>query len=215
MRVQIPKGLPQGTATGNLLRWDGTKWDTAVPIYANSYAVASLLFATASNSVAGSSNLTYNSTNYNGLYVNQATLGNQVLQLQSTASSDDPTLEFSQYGASIAANVLTTVGTWVSTSAASHILSAYIIAKCTIGGDTLAPGDLAAYVIRGAYKNIAGTLTLVGAVTVDYSAESNAIFNATFTLSSPNVLIQFNNGDTQAGTTSVVHVTLLAMRVTL
>ena len=68
------------------------------------------------------------------------------------------------------------------------MIEAKIIARRT-GGTAGTAGDGAGYVVRGTYKNISGTTTLIGSVNADYTAESQAGWAATFTLSSNNILI--------------------------
>lgn len=68
------------------------------------------------------------------------------------------------------------------------LLRAQVIARRT-GGAAGTAEDGAAYIFVGTYKVVAGTATLIGAVTALHTAEDQAGWAATFTLSGGSVLL--------------------------
>ncbi len=59
------------------------------------------------------------------------------------------------------------------------------------GGSSGTAEDGAGYKIQGTYKKVSGTTaTLIGAVNAAYTAESQSAWDATFTVSSGNVLLR-------------------------
>lgn len=68
------------------------------------------------------------------------------------------------------------------------LLRAQVIARRT-GGSGGTAEDGAGYVFTGTYKMVAGAATLIGAVTAVHTAEDQAGWAATFTVSGGNVLV--------------------------
>ncbi len=73
-------------------------------------------------------------------------------------------------------------------SSRTTLLRAQVIARRT-GGSSGTAEDGAAYVFVGTYKMVSGTATLIGSVTALHTAEDQAGWAATFTLSGGNVLL--------------------------
>lgn len=71
----------------------------------------------------------------------------------------------------------------------SMLIEAFVVASRTSGSAGSA-GDSAGYVLRALYKNIAGTVTLVGSVQNNFTAEDQAGWDATFVISSTRVFLQ-------------------------
>ena len=84
---------------------------------------------------------------------------------------------------------VTTVATIAIPASTTVVIEAHVAARRTGGGAGSAE-DGAGYVVRGTYKNVAGTATLIGSVNADYTAESQAGWDATFTASGGNVLVR-------------------------
>jgi hypothetical protein len=59
------------------------------------------------------------------------------------------------------------------------------------GGSAGAAADSAGYIRRAVYKNVAGTVSLVGAIQDGYTAEDQAAWDATFAISGTNIQAQF------------------------
>lgn len=122
-----------------------------------------------------------------GLTVNQATLGNSVQTLQSTATNDDPIEIVYQNRVTTTNNTQTTIHTFTVPASTTYYISATVICRRT-GGVAGTAEDGGAYEIKGVYKNAAGTATLIGAVTQTFAQESQAGFDATFTVTGATVL---------------------------
>lgn len=119
------------------------------------------------------------------LKVYTQTLGNKVLTITSfSPSATNPIEEKTQQEVTTNNATTTTLQTIPIDAAYIHFIEATITAvKSNMA-------DVGAYVIRGAYKNIGGTVTLIGAVQSDFTAESNAAWDATFDISTTNVRIR-------------------------
>jgi hypothetical protein len=124
-----------------------------------------------------------------GLHVTMVTLGNEVFRLESVATNDDPRVSWYQNRVATTDNTQTTIATVAIPATTTVMIEAHVVARRT-GGVAGTAEDGAAYVVRGCYKNVAGTATLIGAVNADYTAESQAGWDATFTVSGGNVLIR-------------------------
>jgi hypothetical protein len=83
----------------------------------------------------------------------------------------------------------TTIAIVTIPASTTVLLEAHIAARRT-GGVAGTAEDGAGYVVRGTYKNVAGVSTLIGAVNADYTAEDQAGWDATFTVSGATVLIR-------------------------
>ena len=84
---------------------------------------------------------------------------------------------------------VTTLATVTIPASTTVFIEALVSARRT-GGSAGTAEDGAGYVIRGTYKNVAGTATLIGAVNADYTAESQAAWDATLTISGGSTLVR-------------------------
>lgn len=85
-------------------------------------------------------------------------------------------------------NTQTTIATVAIPSSTTVMIKAHITARRT-GGSAGTAEDGAAYIIAGAYKNVAGTATEISESAI-FTAEDQAGWNATINVSSGNALIQ-------------------------
>lgn len=67
-------------------------------------------------------------------------------------------------------------------------IEARVVARRT-GGGAGSAGDSAGYVIKGVFKNISGTVSLVGSVATDFSAEDQTGWNLGFSISGTEVIV--------------------------
>lgn len=70
----------------------------------------------------------------------------------------------------------------------SVMIEARAIARRT-GGSSGSAGDSAGYVIRGVFKNISGTVSLVGSVSSIFTAEDQSGWNLGFSISGTEVIV--------------------------
>lgn len=66
------------------------------------------------------------------------------------------------------------------------LIEARVLARRT-GGSAGSAGDSAGYVVRGTFKNVSGTVSLVGSVNADYTAEDQSGWNCGFAVSGQEV----------------------------
>lgn len=83
---------------------------------------------------------------------------------------------------------VTTLATIAIPVSATVRVQVQVAARRTAGGGS--PEDGAGYQIDATYKNVAGTATLIGALTATYTAEDVAAWAATLTISGSNVLVR-------------------------
>jgi hypothetical protein len=107
----------------------------------------------------------------------QATIGNAVMILSSTATNDDPAEIRYQNRAATADATVTTLHTFTIPASTTVALAVCVVARRT-GGAAGTAEDGAFYDISCAVKNVAGTATLIGAVTVT-AKEDQAGWDAT------------------------------------
>lgn len=84
-------------------------------------------------------------------------------------------------------NTQTTLHTFTVPSSSTYFIEAHITARRT-GGTAGSAEDGAAYVVRGVFKNVAGTATLIGSVSTTDVGEDQAGWDATFTVTGATVL---------------------------
>lgn len=109
----------------------------------------------------------------------QATLGNAVERLESTATNDNPTETVYQNRVATTDATVTTLHTFTVPASTTYAIEARVIARRT-GGAAGTAEDGAYYIINGVYKNVAGTATIIGAVVQTVVGESVAGYDATF-----------------------------------
>ena len=122
------------------------------------------------------------------LSVVQATLGNEVSRVSSVATNDDPTESTFQNRVTTTDATVTTIHTVAIPATTTVALEAIIIARRT-GGAAGTAEDGARYKLSAVFKNVAGTATIIGAVTKD-ADESQAGWDANYTASAGNILIE-------------------------
>lgn len=142
-------------------------------------------------------------------HLTESTIGNEVFRIESTATNDDPSDRFYHGRAATTDATVTTINTIAVAATTTVMIEAHVRARRT-GGTSGTAEDAAGYIIAGTYKNVAGTATLVGAVSADYTAEDQAGWDATLTASGGNVLLRVtgaaNNNVTWHSTVRVMQV---------
>lgn len=123
------------------------------------------------------------------LHVTESTVGNEIFRIESTATNDDPMDQYFHGRLATTGNTQTTINTITIPASTTVMLEAFVRARRT-GGSAGTAEDAAGYVIRGTYKNVAGTATLVGAVDANYTAEDQAAWDATFTVTGATALLR-------------------------
>lgn len=121
------------------------------------------------------------------LHALQGTLGSDVLRIESVATNDDVRQSTYQNRVATTNNTQTTIHTFTLAATTTYLIEARVTARRT-GGSAGTAEDSAGYVIRGTYKNVAGTATLVGTLDTPYTAEDQAAWDATFTVTGATVL---------------------------
>lgn len=131
----------------------------------------------------------FNSAYFDNLNLQQDSLGTAVITISSVATNDDPTQITYQNRVATTDATVTTLHTFTVPTSTSYMITAYVIARRT-GGASGAAEDGAGYVIRGLYKNTAGTVALIGAVNADFTAESQAGWDATLDVTGATVRVR-------------------------
>lgn len=122
------------------------------------------------------------------LQVNKSTLGTEVLKLTTNSTNDDPNITIYQNRVATTNATPTTLHTYTLPISTTVKIKAEVVARRT-GGAAGTAEDGAGYVFIGTYKNVAGTATIIGAISTLYTAESQAGWDATFTLSGSDILV--------------------------
>lgn len=122
------------------------------------------------------------------LHVVQATLGNAITTLASTTTNDDPTETTYQNKVTTTDATITTLATVPIPASTTVMIEARVAARRT-GGTSGTAEDGAAYIVAGAYKNVAGTATEIGEGSL-FSAEDQAGWACTIDVSGSNALLQ-------------------------
>ena len=112
------------------------------------------------------------------LHALQGTLGSDVLRIESVATNDDVRESTYQNRVATTNNTQTTLQSFTIPATTTVLLNCTVTARRT-GGSAGTAEDSAGYGIRGTYKNVAGTATLVGAIDANYTAEDQAAWDAT------------------------------------
>lgn len=123
------------------------------------------------------------------LQVIEPTLGNEVARFQSTATNDDPAESVFQNRVTTTNATQTTLHSYALTDGYTYMFEAIVTARQT-GGSAGTVDDAAGYVLRATYNCVSGIAGLVGAVNADYTAESQAGWDATFTTATNNVRVR-------------------------
>jgi hypothetical protein len=137
----------------------------------------------------------------------QSTLGNEVMKLESLSTGSDPIEITYQNRVATTDATLTTLHTFTVPASTTYYINAIVVARRT-GGSAGTAEDGASYEIKGCYKNVAGTATIIGALNV-ITNESQVAWNATLTPSGATVLLRItgalNNNITWHTTSKVYH----------
>ncbi len=86
-------------------------------------------------------------------------------------------------------NTQTTLDTFAIPTTTTVLIDAHVVARRTGGAGGTAE-DGAGYVIRGAFKNVAGTATLIGAVNASFTAEDQPTWDATLDVNGGNARVR-------------------------
>lgn len=121
------------------------------------------------------------------LHLIESTAGNEVFRIETVATNSDPSERVYQNRVATTNATQTTLHTFTIDATTTVMIEAQVTARRT-GGTAGTAEDGAGYVIRGTYKNVAGTATLIGALDLTYTAEDVAGYDATFTLAGATVL---------------------------
>ena len=120
------------------------------------------------------------------LHVVQEILGNEVQRLESVATNDDPSERVFQNRVQTTTAVATTLHSFVIPTNTVMQIKTWVVARRTVG---VTVGDGAGYEILATYRNVAGVVTLIGAITRTID-EDQATWNATYAISAQSVLLQ-------------------------
>lgn len=82
-----------------------------------------------------------------------------------------------------------TLHTVAIASGRTYQIEARVQARRT-GGSAGTAEDGASYIVRGTYKTVGGTVTVIGSVSADYTAEDQSGWDATLVISGSNVIVQ-------------------------
>jgi hypothetical protein len=136
----------------------------------------------------------------------QGTIGNEIFRLQTTATNDDPADKYYHGRVATTDATVTTINTVAISASNTYLIEARVRARRT-GGTAGTADDAASYIVRGTYKTASGTVTLVGSLSAEYTAEDVAGYDATLTISGTNVLVRVTGvADTNITWHSTVHV---------
>jgi hypothetical protein len=122
------------------------------------------------------------------VHITQDTIGSEVFRIESTATNDDPSDKFYHGRVATTDATLTTINTVAIPASTTVFIEATVRARRT-GGASGTAEDAAAYVIRGTFKNVAGTATIVN-TSLDYSGEDQAAWDCQLNVSAGNALLQ-------------------------
>lgn len=122
------------------------------------------------------------------LHVYQATLGNEVFRMESTASNDDPSERVVQNKVLTTNATATTIHTFAIPASTTVQVKAWVTARRT-GGAAGTAEDGAGYETMSTWKNVAGTATQIGA-TATTQQEDVAGWGVSFAGSGANALLQ-------------------------
>lgn len=196
------------TPSGLILANQGILYaDSTGGLLVSSISAADIVFSTGGFGATNERLRVVNSTG--ATQITQQTLGNEVQRLTSIATNDDPAEQVYQNRVATTDATQTTLHTVTLATGQTVLIEAYVTARRT-GGTAGTAEDGAGYVIRGTYKNVAGTATLIAQLNLDYTAESVAAYDATFTVSGATVLVKVTG---VASTNVTWHATVRVYRV--
>lgn len=140
-----------------------------------------------SNTTAGTDAISI--TSANATTINGATTVTLDFNVSAPATNDDPNYKITQTRVATTDATVTTLQTIPISASNTYMVEARVVARRT-GGSAGTADDGAAYVVRGTYKTASGTVTLIGSLSAMYTAEDQAGWDATLTISGSNVLVR-------------------------
>nr|QQV29724.1 putative T4-like proximal tail fiber protein [Kaumoebavirus] len=156
----------------------------------NSIAIGANTTVTASNTTVIGNASTTACTIFGTISFTQGTIGNNVLTLQSTAGvGDNPIEQVYQNKAQTTDATVTTLHTFAIPTSVTASMDITIVARRT-GGSAGAAGDSAIFKLLAAYKNNAGTVTIVGGDVPEKRGAGDQAWDANLTISTTNVLVR-------------------------
>ncbi|GMU54434.1 MAG: hypothetical protein AMXMBFR33_35800 [Candidatus Xenobia bacterium] len=117
-------------------------------------------------------------TNGGRVYFLASATDTEILRVESTATNSDPNLYVRQYRGTTTDATVITLATIALTASRTYHVEARVLARRTSGTAGTAE-DAASYVLHSTWQTIGGVTTLVGAVTVVHTGESQAGWAAT------------------------------------
>lgn len=121
------------------------------------------------------------------LHVQEQTINNEVLRLESVATNDDPNYRVFHGRVATTDATVTTLISFTLTAARAYLIEARVVAHRT-GGAAGAADDSAAYVVYAGAKHTGGVAALITAVGAAYTDEDQAAWNATIDVDGANAI---------------------------
>jgi hypothetical protein len=143
------------------------------------------------------------------LHLTESTLGNEVFRLESVATNTDPAERFFQNRVTTTGTTATTIHTVAIPATTTVMVEAKIVARRT-GGVLGTAEDGGVFEITGAFKNVAGTATQIGATQAGIAVSDSGTMSVAFTPTGSDVLIEVT-GDLTVDYTWHVHVRTYAV----
>lgn len=119
-----------------------------------------------------------------GVFHGTVSTGNIVYNVTSTSTGDDPTMLVSQNRTTSTSGTAVQLSLYNTSSLTDNVIAvtSLILARRT-GGSAGTNGDGAYYRVEGLFHNVGGTLTQIGTTTTTTIAESQAGWDATYSIS--------------------------------
>ncbi|ARA72241.1 YapH protein [Kaumoebavirus] len=158
----------------------------------NSIAIGANASVTASNTTVIGNASTTACTIFGTISFTQGTIGNNVLTLQSTAGvGDNPSEQVYQNKAQTTDATITTIHTFAVPASSVITLDITVVARRT-GGTAGTTGDSAAFKLFASYKNISGTVSIVGGTDAipEKRGAGDQAWDVDLTISGTNVLLR-------------------------
>lgn len=121
-----------------------------------------------------------------GQTITSPSLSTDVLKLVSTATNDDPVFRVQHARLATTNAVETNLWSLATTADNSYLIECRVIARRT-GGSAGADNDTAGYIIRGAFNNTSGTVSIIGAQNEDMFREDDSTWDIDLETSGANI----------------------------
>lgn len=154
---------------------------------ANNYNI--YMAGTAQNLLAGQTIIGNLTTPSAQLHVVQGTLGSAVEIIASTATTQNPSRTTYQGRVATTDATQTTALTLTIPASTTYMVDIYVTARRT-GGTSGTAEDGSGYIIRGIYKNVAGTATAIASAVVTIIGKSVGTTDATLSVSGATILVR-------------------------